>query len=956
MKKATSVVFLLAMWLVCTAQFPMKRIKVEEENGTPSEHFWKLKVPNTSLTDNSDGTVSLGFYTKDEADDRYVEITGDTMTGALGIPSLTIDETEIWAESGEEQTTIDAITDASSSKPYLIHLPSGIVTGPITMADNISLKGAGAYATKITSTSNPTVRLADNVTLSNMEIEGVGSGVRALYPPAGGGTFYVRDCILDGDWDCFYSDAGANAVLGYFYDCTGITRFDGFTTGTATNTKLYLYNCTVSLTNPSLEASYGLLRSFFNGGGIWMYGGRLYASIDNGEDVAGVKNVDAYLEGVEIDITNAGAGDADGILAASATRTANVHGGSITTSSGSGTATDLNDGAGAINIYGTRFDTQSGTIGGYGWDESAGALAVGDGDDYLQVFISNDVPVLKIIGDYALMLDSDDENIIKLSLSKGANEYLHIIQHKADNYSLFQASDPIWFAPSGDGTDYLIMQTVGDVPEITTGGSCDLKLTSSSGEINLDDENLTTTGNITIDSDTGGLIIGENQDATFKWNNTINDVELTDDLRLTNASGTGLELYDSDDTSSIKLHYQASARYPFGIWYSDDGIAFDSLPLMYSDKTNVGFMKGDVIIRNNLTDGTNSLTIANAKAAYDHSEDNTQGHDDYLRNDISDLSLGEISAAGGFATGDDIYSISDNQDSLGKTGYRFKDLKLAGVLTDDTASVSVANIYQATGDTLTGVHDMGGTTSFELPNDAAPTTDATGEIALDTTITDHQPLWQYYDGGENMSIIAIDTAQLPALDNEIIAYDAATDKFVLEAAGAASDTNALKVHSWNGAATLPIAPGDVNKAAVYKDDDAVIDILGATFDDSTAEYRMVTFNVAPDVDTSGSVTFVVKGYPVTAATDDIVMCVTWHEVGDGENWDGALTTETATASTQSGTQDVIDVITWTETFANLGWVANDFIEFYVCRDADNASDDLAGDWVLLQIDIYYARS
>lgn len=91
------------------------------------------------------------------------------------------------------------------------------------------------------------------------------------------------------------------------------------------------------------------------------------------------------------------------------------------------------------------------------------------------------------------------------------------------------------------------------------------------------------------------------------------------------------------------------------------------------------------------------------------------------------------------------------------------------------------NLAAVAGDTYTGAHDFGGATSVEVPNSAAPTTDATGEIALDTTITDHQPLLQYYDGSKNMSVIAIDTAELPALDNEIVKYDAATDKFVLEA-------------------------------------------------------------------------------------------------------------------------------------------------------------------------------
>lgn len=105
-----------------------------------------------------------------------------------------------------------------------------------------------------------------------------------------------------------------------------------------------------------------------------------------------------------------------------------------------------------------------------------------------------------------------------------------------------------------------------------------------------------------------------------------------------------------------------------------------------------------------------------------------------------------------------------------------------GSLGGTWASPTIDDLFLLnTGDIGTGVYDFGGADSFEIPNAAAPTTDATGEIALDTTITDHQPFLQYYDGGENMSVIAIDTAELPALDNEIVKYDAATDKFVLEA-------------------------------------------------------------------------------------------------------------------------------------------------------------------------------
>lgn len=102
---------------------------------------------------------------------------------------------------------------------------------------------------------------------------------------------------------------------------------------------------------------------------------------------------------------------------------------------------------------------------------------------------------------------------------------------------------------------------------------------------------------------------------------------------------------------------------------------------------------------------------------------------------------------------------------------------------------------------FTAAWDYGGAASLELPNSAAPTTDAAGEIALDTTITDHQPLYQYYDGGENMTIIAIDTAQLPAEDNEAIIYDAASDKFVLEAQAGAAGGDA-----WSDAVDSDILP------------------------------------------------------------------------------------------------------------------------------------------------------
>jgi hypothetical protein len=56
-------------------------------------------------------------------------------------------------------------------------------------------------------------------------------------------------------------------------------------------------------------------------------------------------------------------------------------------------------------------------------------------------------------------------------------------------------------------------------------------------------------------------------------------------------------------------------------------------------------LNGTLTVTGNLTDDTNTLTIANAKTAYDHSQDNTQAHGDYLLNNASDSTSGTLTAA-----------------------------------------------------------------------------------------------------------------------------------------------------------------------------------------------------------------------------------------------------------------------------------------------------------------------
>jgi len=58
-----------------------------------------------------------------------------------------------------------------------------------------------------------------------------------------------------------------------------------------------------------------------------------------------------------------------------------------------------------------------------------------------------------------------------------------------------------------------------------------------------------------------------------------------------------------------------------------------------------------LVISGNITDDTNTLTVANAKTAYDHSQNNTQAHTDYLLNSGADSTSGILTAAGFITTG-----------------------------------------------------------------------------------------------------------------------------------------------------------------------------------------------------------------------------------------------------------------------------------------------------------------
>ncbi|KKR66798.1 MAG: hypothetical protein UU08_C0033G0002 [Candidatus Uhrbacteria bacterium GW2011_GWE2_40_58] len=94
----------------------------------------------------------------------------------------------------------------------------------------------------------------------------------------------------------------------------------------------------------------------------------------------------------------------------------------------------------------------------------------------------------------------------------------------------------------------------------------------------------------------------------------------------------------------------------------------------------------------------------------------------------------------------------------------------------------------------TGVFDFGGADSFELVNGTTPTVNTAGELAIDTDADGDlidQGVLTYYDGSTQMYVIAIDGIS-GFSDNDVVVYDAATDKWLVEAqAGGASQLSDL---------------------------------------------------------------------------------------------------------------------------------------------------------------------
>lgn len=150
-----------------------------------------------------------------------------------------------------------------------------------------------------------------------------------------------------------------------------------------------------------------------------------------------------------------------------------------------------------------------------------------------------------------------------------------------------------------------------------------------------------------------------------------------------------------------------------------------------------------------------------------------------------------------------------------------------------------ADMISTTGDVL----DFGDATSLELPNNSTPSLSASGQIALDTVVTDFTDgIVVYRAGSTEYGVIAIPKADLVSpTNNYVVTYDSTADKFKLAAGGGGG-----------GGSGDVVGPSSSTDNAITRFDSTtgkLIQDSGATLDDNNNIYAN---NLAPGYTTTAT--------------------------------------------------------------------------------------------------------
>lgn len=192
-------------------------------------------------------------------------------------------------------------------------------------------------------------------------------------------------------------------------------------------------------------------------------------------------------------------------------------------------------------------------------------------------------------------------------------------------------------------------------------------------------------------------------------------------------------------------------------------------------------------------------------------------------------------------------------------------------MSGDTLTINVDDAFLSnSGDTGTGAYDFGGATDFEIPNSATPTVDTAGQIAIDTTITDHTGAIKFHDGTEELMVISIPTGNLTTTDGHIIKYNATNNEFEMGAGGAGGISDILED-------TTPQLGGDLDTNSFMIDFDDAHGIR----DDSSNEQLIFqkTTSAVNHLEVTNAAT--TNSPSLTAAGDDTNIDLTLDGKGSG---------------------------------------------------------------------------
>ena len=227
------------------------------------------------------------------------------------------------AKSGGDFTSIqaalDSITDASSSKPYLVSVGPGTYPEQVTLEPYVTVRGAGRFATRIVghggasaTEESATVVGANNAELSDLEVECDGSGDIAAI-----GIYNSSASPRLERLTVRASNANANYAIVNISSGAAIADVGAFASGGGTTTGIQAVSSTVRVIRTIARASgaigsgYGVA-VFNGGGGTWE---ELDASAQGNGTNRGLYNVNAgptvrrsVLAGSTYSVASTGAG------------------------------------------------------------------------------------------------------------------------------------------------------------------------------------------------------------------------------------------------------------------------------------------------------------------------------------------------------------------------------------------------------------------------------------------------------------------------------------------------------------------------------------------------------------------------------------------------------------------------------------------------------------------------